>query len=131
MAEFVFDHLDLSQLSFPSSKATLGQIIAPVMANKYELHDLLEPIEDQLEELHVNLRTEHELAAILYARATDQDYVRLLRELHYEDYANVVTALNKQYVRLGISSGQHQTDELIRDVEAQVVSQIPGHHRDA
>lgn len=107
---------DPTGIKFPSDAITLGQIRVQE-PNLFCPHVLDRLHADEIDAVATH-RWELRLAEKAFA-----EVLGLPNPLPRDDRRGVVQMLNEAYKQYGISSGMHQTRQLVRDIEAAAVEQ--------
>ena len=120
-ADSKFPEIDLSKLSFPTDSLTLAQIRRFEGTRAASARTFLD---EGLGTLNIAsiLNSEIVLAEKAYAKALREPDPR-----PFHIRSEMIDLINDDYKQLGISSGHHQTRQLIRDLEQAASDQANKH----
>jgi hypothetical protein len=118
------DYVDYTSLSFPSDRLTFGVV--------RRVHPDLIDVDDTAHVLD-KLRSGTSIGDMIYlerllARQAFETAIGKTEKVLPQSYVSreeCIDDLNKAYVQYGLSTGRHETEQLIRDFETQAVRQAP------
>ena len=125
-SERILNSFTPRELAFPTDRLTVRDLINQFPNDlKWEWNGFVSEEKQQfVEALFGALHTEREIAAMAFCKAANIPFPRK-NSLNEQGLAEI---LSSAYESLGISTGQHQTNELIRSIEVQAASLIKGSH---